>query len=163
MFESSMNSKQFLKALERLRDQTKSSKPAALHNGVKRILERAKGFEGNKLDDLINFISSPPKPKSKSRSSQPSRSTKRPHTAALVEEIIEELKTAENDESAFDAVLKKFDKACTAKTIKSVASEYAASSIPKTKADAIELLRGERANRIRTERKMKESGQVTPW
>ena len=63
MFESSMNSKQFLKALERLRDQTKSSKPAALHNGVKRILERAKGFEGNKLDDLINFISSPPKPK----------------------------------------------------------------------------------------------------
>lgn len=163
MFDSSISSKQFLKALNQLGVATKQSKPAALHNSVQRILARADGFEGAKLDELIKFIAHPPAT-TKPRRSAASKSKKtRPHSPELLAEIQSALSQALKDESIFADTVDKYAKECGAKTIREAAAEFAASGLPKTKTDAIKLLKSERANRIRTEQKIKESGQARPW
>lgn len=163
MFDSSVSSKQFLRALKQLSTATEKSKPIALHNAVKRILERAEGFDGSKLDELISHISNPPKP-TRARTSRSSQTSKiRPHSSELVKEIQSSLAKLENDESAFVALVQKYAKKCGAKTLKEAAANYAAAGLPKTKSDAVKLLKSERANRLRTAKKIQESGNARPW
>ncbi|MCH2074212.1 MAG: hypothetical protein MK130_05040 [Puniceicoccaceae bacterium] len=163
MFDTSISAKQFLRALQKLNAATENSKPAALHNSVKRILSRTDGFEGSKLDELISFIADPPKPEKPKRASSAKSTKMRPHSAELLKEMLETLSKVENDESAFASAVKKYAAECGAKTIKEAAAVYAASGLPKTKSDAIKLIISERANRIRTELKMQESARARPW
>lgn len=163
MFDSSVSSKQFLQALQQLSVATQKSKPAALHNSVKRILSRTEGFDGTKLEDLISYISNPPKSVRSKRATASRNPRIRPHSSALTQEILSSLAAVENDEPAFSAIVQKYAKECGAKTLKEVAASYAAAGIPKTKPDAIKLLKSERANRLRTAKKIQESGAANPW
>nr|WP_321359788.1 hypothetical protein [uncultured Hyphomonas sp.] len=164
MFTRKLSADDFVDALEQLVSASEKATPAALHNGAKRILERSKGFAGNDLDGLINYIVNPPRSKqkkpSKGRGSTSARNTIGKEQVA---EIVENLKKLERDKADFDRAVDRYNKACTADTLKVIASQYAASSKPKTKAAAVELLKTERGNKVRIAKKHGISGSSRPW
>lgn len=163
MFETTISAKQFFKALKELEGATTNSSPKTLHNGIRRLRERAEGFEGVKFQELVDYIANPPKRKKVSTSSRGKASARRPASVALSNEIVAALRKVENDELAFGEVLDSYSSTCTAKAIRDAAAIYAAASLPKNKAEALALFRGERANRVRTLRKMDQSRRATPW
>jgi len=162
-----MNAKQFQAALRQLAAKTEGSKPVALHNSVKRILDRCEGFEGRSLDELLQHISSPKKLKSvgsRSSSVRPAaKQKKQPHSEAFVRQVVRKLVSLEKDEVAFNKYLSEKSDQCSAKTIKVVAAKYAASTVPKTKTAALNLLTKARGNKLRANLKLKESSKATPW
>lgn len=164
MFARKISASDFVDALEQLAAASENAAPAALHNSAKRILDRSEGFVGNDLDGLINHIVNPPRSKqkrpSKSRRSAPARNAANKEQVA---EIVESLKKVENDKAAFEIAVDKYDKACAADTLKVVAAQYAASSKPRTKAAAVELLKTERGNKVRIAKKHGISGSSRPW
>ncbi|MEM6899564.1 MAG: hypothetical protein AAF583_07340 [Pseudomonadota bacterium] len=160
MFDNSVSPKQLLKALQTLESATKNSSPKTLHNGIKRLREKVQSYDGSSFDELVLFVASPPK---RARRKSTSSASKRDTSEALVREITSALEDAESNEAAFRKILDGYSKTCTAKAIRDSAAAYAASSIPRTKSAALDLIIGERSNRLRTKRKMDESGKATPW
>lgn len=160
MFDNSVSPKQFLKALNDLEAATVKSTPKALHNGIKRLRQRAESFDGSNFRDFVRYISDPP---TKSNTARKATAKKRGPSGALTREFIGKLERAEKDQDAFKKVIESYSKTCTALAFRNVAAEYAASSVPTSKDAAIDLMLGERANRIRTRRKISESGNATPW
>ena len=163
MFDSEPSAKQFLRALEKLSQATKNSKPATMHNSVVRILKAADGFSGSKMDDLISHISTPPKRGSRTSSKTTSKSKLKPHSAKLVSEILRSLDSLVHSREQYETKVKEYANSCGAKTLKAVAAAFAASTEPPTKAAALKLLLSERANRVRTGKKISESAKASPW
>lgn len=163
MFDSEPSAKQFLSALEKLSQATKNSKPATMHNSVVRILKASDGFSGSKLDELISHISTPPKRGSRTSSKKSSKSKLKPHSTALVTEILRSLDSLVQSQEQYEAKAREYANSCGAKTLKAAAAAFAASAEPPTKAAALQLLLSERANRVRTAKKISESGRASPW
>lgn len=163
MFDRHVSADQFLQALRQLESATSSSKPAALHNAVKRVLERTEGFEGSKLAELIAFIAEPPKKPTAKRKKSASATSLRAASPELTREIATELDKVVEDEVAFNELVKHYANTCNATAIKEAAAAFAASALPTTKPNAVKLFKGERANRIRTSKKIEQSGKATPW
>ena len=163
MFDSEPTAKQFLRALEKLSRATETAKPATMHNAVVRILKASDGFSGSKLDELISHITATPKRKPRRASGTTGRSKLRPHSSALVSEISTTLDGLVNSQKAYEAKVEEYAKTCGAKTLKAAAAIFAAAPEPSTKPAALKLLLSERANRIRTGKKISESKQASPW
>ncbi|MEM8636042.1 MAG: hypothetical protein AAGF33_13790 [Pseudomonadota bacterium] len=160
MFNKHNPSEIFVDVLERLVEASKGQKPATLHNGAKRILERSKDFEGVTVDELISFILSPPK---KAKTTRKAKNGKAPHSKALVSEKLSEIEKFVDQPVLFSRAIQQMKSDCRADTVKAVAAAFAASTKPTTVDNAIELLEKERANRKRSFLKRKESAAATPW
>ena len=159
MFESSITAKQFLKALNQLADATRSTKPATLHNGVKRILDRANGYDGTKLNELIEHVANPPKKAPRKRA----RTTTEAHSPEQINEAIKELEQSTRDEAKFVAAANSFNRQFSAPAMKDLAAKFAAAAKPKSKKAALDLILSERINRVRAAGKAEESRKATPW
>lgn len=165
MFKSSNAASEFQKALEKLARASDGKSPKTLNASVQRILERCHGFQGSTIDELIHHIIKPSKKmvRSKSCSTQTTKSKLKAHSPKLVTEIVVALQKVEKDQAQFSKLLNSYSKSSTAVTMKQVAAQYASSSKPKTKVDAKKLINSARASRVRAELKQKESAAARPW
>lgn len=157
---------QFIRNLELLVRKSDGASPKTLHTGAKRILDRCGNFTGSTIEDLIEHIVTPQpqSKKAKSRGTRNKSSSKlRKASPELVQEAVLALRKLEKDEHSFDQTVRFYNKSCDAESIKTIASQYAATRLPTTKSKAVELLLKARANRIRSRQKQKESAEARPW
>lgn len=160
MFGRKSKEHEFLEAIELLVLKSADSTPKTLHAGAKRILDRSSGFSGNGLEELISHIVNPP---TRAKSKAAPKSKLRGPSSDLTEEAVSRLTDAEDDRARFDEVVKLYSTSCSAPALKQIAAAYAASSTPKTKSAAIELIMSELANKSRARKKRQISSESTPW
>lgn len=99
----------------------------------------------------------------KRASTRSTKSKKPPMDPSLLKAILQKLDAVAADRSSFEETVDKLNKAHTAPELKKIVASFAAGARPKTKADAVRILKAERNDRERAKEKAAEAGRTTPW
>lgn len=152
----------FIDGTKQLAAKTGSGSPKRVSTSLAYILERCAGFEGTTFDQLATHLTS----KSASTAKKPTAPRKKaapPISKSEIDGMVSYLEVAAVDPTRFKDVVDQYEKDCSAPVLKAVAAQFARSSKPKTKADAVRLLVAARNERDRAEKKAHEARKSTPW
>lgn len=84
-------------------------------------------------------------------------------SAATLEAIVSELENMVSNRSEFEAKIDQLNKAHSAPELKKITSVFVAGAKPKTKPEAVRILKAERNDRQRADAKANEAGKSRPW
>jgi len=88
---------------------------------------------------------------------------KAPMSATKLDAILSELSELSKDRSGFEAKVDALNRAHSAPELKKIAAGFAAGARPKTKPEAVRILKAERNDRSRASIKADEAGNARPW
>ncbi|MEL7113357.1 MAG: hypothetical protein AAGK93_10545, partial [Pseudomonadota bacterium] len=99
----------------------------------------------------------------KTRAARKTKAKKPALDGEALSKIVSELTQAAKNRSVFEAKVDALNKAHSAPELKKITSAFAAGARPKTKADAMRILKAERNDRDRAAEKAEEAGRARPW
>jgi len=152
----------FIAGTQQLAKKTDSASPKRVGTSLMYILERCEGFEGTTFDQLADHMTAKKASSTKKRSA-PRKAATPPASQSEINGIVSYLEVAAADPNRFKDVVDQYEKDLTAPVLKTVAAQFAHSSKPKTKGDAVRLLVAARNERERATKKAREASTSTPW
>lgn len=127
----------FLSVLERMVDAPPKSLAKTHVKSLQHILKRANGFSGANYEAFCEHLAGKTKPRKKPKL-----------TKAQVQPLVDQLIIVEPVNEAFEATVRRLEAAHLAKTLVQLAKLYAPGMKPKTKTDALAVIRSERKDRV---------------
>jgi hypothetical protein len=121
------------------------------------ISEKLSGSTFETLTDLVGALSKKSPTKRKPTPKKPAMD------AAQLKSILANLDSHASDRSKFEAQVDHLNKVHSAPELKKIAASFAAGARPKTKAEAVRILKAERNDRERATAKAAEAGRARPW
>ncbi|MEP1142490.1 MAG: hypothetical protein ABJH52_02130 [Henriciella sp.] len=147
----------FLEILGKLAKANPTGLTATQKKALVAVSEKTSGNSVESFAALMAVLTKKKQPARKTKPKAPSMS------AGAMAQIVSELETLSRNQSEFESKIDRLNKAHSAPELKKIASAFAAGARPKTKPEAVRILKAERNDRERAAVKAAEAGNARPW